>query len=167
MRTNVEAEKRLTREALLRLLDYDPATGVFTWRVDRRGTAKAGTLAGRIEGRGYRQIRVFGRRFMAARLAWLYVTGEWPSHDVDHRNRQRDDNRFENLRPATRKQNSENSSPRQDHGVKGVHFDASKRKWRAYITHFQKKMFLGTFSDFADAVAARKQAEARLFTHAR
>lgn len=69
---------RLTPDELRRLLDYNRLTGAFTWRVDRGRTAKAGDPAGVRQPNGAVLITIKGRAYMANRLAWLYIRGEWP-----------------------------------------------------------------------------------------
>ena len=157
-----------TREEVLALLSYDPETGVFRCRVDRRsfaGKAKAGAVAGQPKD-GYLVIGLFGRLYRAQHLAWLIMTGEWPPKgDMDHRNRIRSDNRWSNLRLATRPQNNMNSLPRSDNtsGCKGVSFRKDTRKWHARIKAEGKVILLGNFIDKADAIAARRAAERKYF----
>lgn len=98
----------LTAARLRELLDYDPVTGIFTWKTSFRGTA-AGSVAGCVESRGYRRIRVVGRRYRASHLAWLYVHGEWPPDQLDHKDNIRDHDWIDNLRPATNAQNGANA----------------------------------------------------------
>ena len=88
------------------LLAYDPSSGHFTWRV-RRGRAAAGKQAGYPQSRGYIQIGVRGSLYLAHRLAWLYMTGEWPVAEIDHRDGVINNNKWENLRPATRPENQQ------------------------------------------------------------
>lgn len=97
----------LTAESLRELLHYDPQTGIFTWRVTR-GNLKACSRAGSMKEDGYIRVCIGERRYHAHRLAWLYVTGDWPVEEIDHINRNKADNRFTNLRPATRSTNEQN-----------------------------------------------------------
>jgi hypothetical protein len=82
----------LTAARLRELLNYEPATGIFRWRVRRTRKALAGTQAGyvqvslRSKDTGYRRIRVDGRKYRAGRLAWLWMMGRWPRHNVGHEN---------------------------------------------------------------------------------
>lgn len=80
-------------------------------------------------------ISVDGRRYAASNLAWLYMTGEMPSKLVDHRNQNKIDDRWDNLRLATRSQNVANTGPRANNacGIKGVSWDKKRSRWRAQI----------------------------------
>ena len=102
----------LTADRLREVLDYDPATGVFTCRVSRGGRrgGSIGSVAGRIRKRdGYIVIMVDREDYAAHRLAFLWMTGEWPPDCVDHINRNTGDNKWSNLRNATVAQNNANS----------------------------------------------------------
>ena len=150
-----------TAEYLRSVLDYDPATGIFTWKVRTSTSVKVGDVAGCPNGDGYLQIGLQNRLYQAHRLAWLYVYGEWPKDQLDHTNRIRTDNRISNLREVTNKQNGQNASKRRDNtsGHPGVCWHKRDSKWRATIKHNQKKIHLGYFENLEDAVAARKAAE--------
>lgn len=90
----------ISHEELLEILDYDPDTGKFTWKVFRGATALAGEEAGGIE-QGYRRIRINNRVYGAGRLAWFYMTGNWPENEIDHKDRNKLNNRFKNLRDVS------------------------------------------------------------------
>lgn len=152
--------KPLTAERLRSLLHYDPETGAFTRRRSVQGF-HANTTAGVLhKASGYIIVGVDRRRYRAHRLAWLCMTGEWPS-EVDHRNGDRADNRWENLREATRSQNNANQKRRHDNssGVKGVSWDTLNRRWRAYINGKQ----IGRFDSIDEAAAARAAAARALY----
>jgi len=134
-------------------LAYDPETGVFVWRVSKRGPVKAGDRAGMIGPEGYRAIKVNQRKYRASRLAWAMFYGEQPPEEIDHRNGVRDDDRIANLRPATRAQNAENVKGR------GVRFEADRGKWLARVCVDYKQINLGRFSTEAEAVAAVRAAK--------
>jgi hypothetical protein len=110
----------LTQEQLKEQLTYDPDTGIFRWNTTRVGV-KRGKIAGCYD-RAYYVIRLNGFNYRAGRLAWLYMTGEWPKYNIDHRNNVTDDNRFINLRDATYGENNRNSSRQKNSssGYKGV-----------------------------------------------
>ena len=89
-------------ETVVSLLDYDPDTGIFIWKVSKGGQ-KAGNRAGQQDPDGYRKIRINGQRCGENRLAWLIMTKTQPPLDmrVDHENHVKNDNRFQNLRLMT------------------------------------------------------------------
>lgn len=149
----------LTQQRLHMLLNYSPDTGVFVWRV-RRSTARAGDVAGTICAKGYRRIFVDGRPYSAARLAWLWAHGEWWAGEIDHINRQRDDNRIANLRKADRFVNTQNTSQRKDNrsGYRGVGWHKISGKWRARISVNGRAINLGSFNDKNAAIAAYEAA---------
>ena|SRR3990167_6112314 len=133
-------------ERLRGLLHYDSDTGVFTWRVNRR-RVKTGDIAGTVNAQGYVQICIDGRLYLAHRLAWLYVHGEWPSGDLDHWDTNRANNVIGNLRPATNSQNQANSRQRRDNtsGYKGVCWDKRCHRWVAGIYVDGRRRHLGRF----------------------
>lgn len=141
----------LTQSRLKELLAYDPATGVFTWRISGHGVS-VGKIAGCLAATGYRRIRIDSRNYQSHRLAWLYMTGDWPAAEIDHINGVRDDNRLTNLREATRKENSQNLgiSPKNTSGFPGVHWNKQRRKWQAIIGKNGMRKHLGYF-DTPDA----------------
>jgi hypothetical protein len=153
----------LEHGALLAALHYDPMTGVFTWKV-RAGRARAGDVAGYLDYLGYRTIRLRGGLHAAHRLAWFYVHGEWPPSGIDHKNGQPDDNRIENLRPATQSLNNANAKRRRDNtsGFKGVsrHQDG---KWLAQIQAAGRNRYIGLFASPEDAHAAYMSAAKEVF----
>jgi hypothetical protein len=121
-------------------LDYDPETGIFIWKSRAIGsigdkwwnTNFAGEAAGSLNGNGYRQIKIDGKYYGAARLAWLYVYGEWPKNEIDHINRVRDDDRLVNLRDVTRTENSNNRS-NNNRLPEGVFWHTGNSKYQANI----------------------------------
>lgn len=155
------AKADLSADVLRIYFRYDPTTG-FLYRFGER------TPSGRIATNGYRQIFFQGRRYMAHRLAWLYVYGEWPALQIDHINQCRDDNRIENLRQVTNKQNGENVRHFSHNvtGRRGVSWVKRLQEWQADIKHHGKSIYLGRFDNIVDAVACRMRAERELFTHA-
>lgn len=154
----------LTGARLRELLDYDPETGIFRWRPKRAGSLNLNT--------GYRTISVDGVDYAEHRLAVFFMTGEWPDGDVDHDNRRRDDNRWENLIDGTKSQNQHNTGLRSTNrsGVKGVFYDgaiyrngraarhARKKPWRAVIRINGVRSELGRFATLEEAEAAYEAA---------
>ena len=157
----------LTQKRLKELLAYTPETGVFTWAKPRGGKV-AGAVAGTIHYKqGYIRIKIDGGMYSAHRLAWLYVYGEMPEHEIDHINHDRQDNRIENLRSVTRHQNARNRALRADNtsGVVGVNWFKRNKKWGARIFKNGKFVFLGLFDRFEDAAEARKNASLKYGFH--
>jgi hypothetical protein len=160
----------ITRESLLQLLCYDEFTGVFTWAQDRfangRLVARRGDIAGSTDSHGYRQIRVGGRKVLANRLAWLYMTGEWPDHFVDHEDGSPANNRWKNLRKASRAQNAQNMKRARSDSSTGLlgaypHGD----KFCAQITVDGKQTSLGYFDTPEQAHAVYLTAKRQLHSH--
>ena len=158
----------LTAEQLRTVLTYDPATGIFTWR-HRAGVPKwwntkyAGTTAGSPGGGGYIVIGLNRFIYGAHRLAWLWMTGEWPSSgEVDHIDTDGTNNVWTNLRDSTHGQNGRNTGirPNNTSGFKGVSRHGAR--WRAYIAVNYQRSHLGTFDTKEEAYAAYVAAAARL-----
>ena len=125
----------LTHERLKSLLDYDPETGISTWLVGK-GTARAGARAGSIStSHGYRKIQIDGKLYLEHRVIFFWMTGRWPAQHVDHRDMDKLNNRWHNLREATRSQNTANRRAYKNNtsGVKGVCWNKRKKKWVAQI----------------------------------
>lgn len=158
--------KEISHERLKQLLNYDGQTGVFTWRINRGGGAKAGARAGNLRtSDGYIQIKVQHRLWLAHVLAVFWTTGTAPESQVDHVNGIRSDNRIENLRAATKRQNIFNQGVRSDNksGMKGVCWLKRNRKWRAQIQADGKKFHVGLFDTVAEASAAYELKASELF----
>lgn len=136
------------------LFEYNPKTGKFSRIKFVKGTV-VGTIAGVVNGCGYVQIGIDYKVYLAHRLAWLWMTGEWPEDTVDHINNIRTDNRWKNLRRATVAQNVSNSRTPKDSfsGKKGAYLQPNGR-WRAGITHNKKYISLGMFDTKEEANAA-------------
>ena len=151
----------LTQARLRELFDYDPETGVFIRKLCTANRHKLGEVVGYPGARGYRQVRAGGKTQMLHRLAWLWVHGVWPEFDVDHKNRNRADNRIDNLRPATRSENNHNAgiSSANWSGFTGVAWDKSRCLWLASIRAKGKQYHLGRFPTRIEASAAYQAAK--------
>lgn len=150
----------LTVERLKDLLSYDPATGCFAWRQTLGRHIVQGRAAGSVHqsrGKLYLRIKIEGRKYMAHRLAWLFVHGVWPEAEIDHRNCNGLDNAIDNLREATRGENCWNAVRKVTNtsGVKGVYFDDRLGKWRARVMAGRKNFDVGCFATVERAAAAR------------
>jgi hypothetical protein len=155
---------QLTAERLREVLSYDPLTGRFTWIVQKRGQP-FGAMAGTVNSSGYVVIEIDDKLYLAHRLAWLHVTGNWPPNRIDHQNRIKSDNRWTNLRDATPSQNAGNSGVciNNKSGIKGVCFVASTGKWQAQIKVFGKQTYLGQYEHIEDARDAYTSAARKHF----
>lgn len=153
----------ITQELLRELFTYDPATGVFNWRA-ARGNKAAGDIAGTPTHLGYIAISVERRRLYAHRMAWLFVTGEWPEHQLDHINGYRADNAWTNLRPATATENARNRKIRSDNttGKTGV-VRTRSGKFEARICIAGKQRRLGTYATADEANSAARTAREATF----
>lgn len=154
----------LTAKRLRHLLAYDQKTGLFKWAVSAK-RVKRGDAAGRLNpSNGYIEIGVDGRRYLAHRLAWLYVHGVWPTDCIDHIDRNATNNRIDNLRLATISQNGWNKGIGSNNtsGVKGVSWIVSRRRWQATIKKDGKNINLGWFVDIGEATNAYRCAAERL-----
>lgn len=154
----------ITQAYLKEILRYDPSSGEWIWLVSR-GCVRAGSSAGSVNGDGYMQIKIDRRAYTASRLAVLYMTGEFPPHDVDHENRDRGDERWLNLRLATRRQNMGNRPRNRNNtsGLKGVYWCSQAQRWRATISINGRPRVLGNFRDKEAAGAAYQRAAAEVF----
>jgi hypothetical protein len=135
------------------LLGYDPETGVFRWLVRRNHKTPVGSVAGSLDSKGYRRIKVNGFPFKAHRLAWYLVNHQDPGDlQVDHANGDKDDNRISNLRLATNAQNVSNTGLKANNksGYKGVHWHKAANAWVAAIN----RKHLGCFEHPEQAALA-------------
>ena len=178
---------RLTAETARRLLEYNPQTGMLTWKprspsmfTDGKGKytsewkAKcwnalyAGKEAGAMDGHGYRHVVILtNHRCQAHRLAWLIFHGIWPKTDIDHINHDRQDNRMANLRIVNRQENLRNQGSRRTSksGLLGVEWCPWISKWRSRITVDGKSVHLGVFHSKEEAMNARRAGERQYGFH--
>jgi len=148
---------------------YDKQTGVFRARIGYRHH-KVWRIVGNKETKGYLQIKIGERLYMAHRLAWLYATGQDPifyGMQVDHIDNNKTNNSFTNLRLVTNKQNCENRTlnSRNKTGHRGVYQKGNC--FTAQICHNYKRIYLGVFINLEDACKAVEQKRKELFTHSK
>ena len=154
----------LTQQQLMQTLRYEPDTGKFFRLVDKR-SGKPGKEAGTPMRAGYVQVRVDYGMYRAHRLAWLYMTGEFPAADVDHINGVRSDNRWANLRAATTSENLQNQRAAHSNSrsrLLGVFWHRKNQKWQAQIMVAGVSRHLGCFTDKHEAHEAYRKAKAEL-----
>ena len=152
----------LTQDELKEWLHYDPITGIFKWIKSPARCAKVGAVAGSLSGDKYWQIRLLGRNHKAHRLAWLFMTGEYPEMVIDHRDRNRSNNIFTNLRAADFSQNSSNAINNRETAtnIRGVCL--IKGRYEARIRHKGVYHYLGSFDTAEIAKAAYEEAAEEL-----
>lgn len=145
-------------EVLNKLLRYDPDSGLLHWKIKRNGAIHP--TAGYINHAGYVVVTIFKKAYMAHRIAWHIHFGYEPDGQVDHKNRNRSDNRIENLRLASGIQNRQNRTLNKNNssGASGVNWIKGKNKWRAEIGANGSTIRLGYFMDKESAIAAREKA---------
>jgi hypothetical protein len=149
----------ITAARVRAILDYNPETGLFRWKrrpvddfVNERAckiwnTRFAGSVAGSMRADGYIHIHIDYKLYMAHRLAWLYVLGEWPHDEIDHADCIRSNNTFSNIRAATSTQNKANRSVSSVSvsKLKGAMWDNRRKKWRSEIRLDSKQKHIGYF----------------------
>lgn len=143
----------LTQSELKNVWHYCPDEGRFT-RLLAVGKTKVGDVANFVRHDGYIQIQISGKKYVAHRLAYLYMAGEWPKNQIDHIDWIRDNNRWANLRDATNSINQQNQrGPKSNNksGYLGVSWHTSAGKWRATIKLNGKSICLGIFDDKHEA----------------
>lgn len=151
-----------------KLFTYDEDEGLLRWRYDRISRlknhltikAKAGDVAGWINDSGYRVVMFLNKKRRASRIIWLIQTGIYPKHEIDHKNGNRSDDRFHNLREATSSQNHCNVKKYSNNrsGFKGVSWSIQRCKWRVTIRVRGKQTHLGFFHDVNQAALAYRNA---------
>jgi len=158
------SENTLEPGSLRHLLRYDDGNLVWLKRADMYrswNTKHAGKVAGTSDRAGYRTIQIHGKPYKAHRVVWAIMNGSWPDGHIDHIDGNPSNNRIENLRVVTRRENHQNMRRRKDNtsGATGVYFRDHIRKWVARIRANDKDNHLGVFETREDAIAARKEAE--------
>lgn len=138
----------LSIERVKELLDYEPETGKFYWKVQTSNSIKIGEEAGGLSVDGYRRLRIDGVLWLAHRLSWFVIYGSFPKTGLDHINGIRTDNRIENLREAENSLNSQNRKT-----VKGYTYVSKRKKkpWLAQIKINYKNKGLGYFETAEEA----------------
>lgn len=173
------------KEKLSQMLDYNPDTGVLTWKsrapesftsneltrglmAMRWNAMFSGKEAGSTSRDGfYRKVTIEGEAYLAHRLIWKMVHDDEPA-DIDHINGDKNDNRLSNLRSVTHGVNMRNKSMyvNNQSGTTGVEFHNRDAVWTAKIGSGNKQIYLGSFQTKDEAIACRIGAEVILAYHA-
>jgi hypothetical protein len=167
----------ITAAQLRAIFNYNPETGELFWKartpdmfaegsLGRAAVCKswntkfAGKKAFSDDRKGYYQTPLYGRVYRTHRIIWVLQTGQWPSEHIDHADGNGKNNRFGNLREATKAQNAFNAKTRVDSetGLKGAAPTKSKKKFVGYIRNSGRKTYLGTFNTPEEAHAAYVEA---------
>lgn len=150
--------------SLRKLLSYNRGTGLFRWKVrPRLGKVKIGDVAGGAHHQGYIHVTINRRKYLAHRLAWLYVYGEWPQHEIDHLDGNRSNNKIKNLREASDKINSHNRRRHNKNnsiGLLGVY--RHRGKFKSMIGVDWKIKYIGVFDTKEEAHKAYLEAKRKL-----
>jgi hypothetical protein len=140
------------------LFTYNPETGTLTWKKTLSKRRSAGMVAGCSSSseKGRISVGINGKIIRAHRIIWAMQTGEWPTNQIDHVNENPSDNRWSNLREASKSQNMRNITRIRSNtsGHKGVGLFKRTGKWRAYIKINRKNIHLGYFNDKDSALCA-------------
>lgn len=129
-------------------LNYDPESGILTWKLDPGGRVKSGDVAGSPDKKGYLRVKHKGRMYQAHRLAWLLIHGVLIDGPVDHINGRVRDNRAVNLREGTNGINAQNLKvARKDNGSGYLGVSPDGNRWRAQIQYKGTIYYLGAYAD--------------------
>lgn len=157
---------RLSHGHLVNILKYNLDTGLFTYRRTIHSHALKGQVAGTKTPRGYIRIQIDGVVYPAHRLAWFYVTAEWPSAVINHRDRNKANNAFKNLRDVSRSvamQNQAEPHKGNKSGFIGATYHAVTGKWAAQIVKKGvRERHLGLYDTPAEAARAYQAAKAKV-----
>ena len=140
----------LTQKRLKELFSYNPTTGIFTRLIATSSNAKAGDVAG-TSCHGYIRICVDSKQYLAHRLAYFYMTGDWPPNMIDHRDNCKHNNAWTNLRPATQAENQLNSSAQKNNKLGHKNIRKISGSYQVRV----QRVFLGCSTDLDTAIAWR------------
>lgn len=148
------AQGVITAKRLREILSYDPETGLFVYRT-QRGRSRAGSKAGTVQSDGRININLEGRVYRAHRLAWLYMTGEWPAQEIDHKDTDPGNNKWSNLRNASSTVNKQNIQKAPTGKIYsrllGAHWCKQGQLWKSSIRINKKSVYLGVFASEQEA----------------
>lgn len=150
----------ITQDRLKEVLDYDPVSGIFRWKIKTSDKVIVGNIAGCVRKNRHTVIKIDKMEYTAHRLVWLYMYGSFPEKELDHINCIRGDNRLCNLREVTRSQNLYNRAkfPNTKSGHKGVYYNKAMKKWRARIGVEGKSIDIGFYSTIEEAISSYQNA---------
>ena len=149
----------ITQEFVQSLFDYDFATGNLIRKKTTSSKAKAGSIAGSLKGHRYARVSVNNKLHYVHHVVWIWHHGCLPA-EIDHINRDRFDNRIENLRPTDRSANNINTNTRCNNksGFAGICWDKRYKKWQVRIGVNNKSKHIGYYDDLDTAKQKREEA---------
>jgi hypothetical protein len=155
-----------THERLKEMVNYDPETGIFTWRKKnpKNHFVKPGDICGHLNKDGYIVMSIDSVRCKAHRVAWFYMTGKWPKKLIDHKNRIKSDNRFCNLRECNVSQNKINGAMNKNNtsGFRGVYRRNGNGRYRTKVRKGNKTVWFGPFDTPEEAYKVYLRENAKL-----
>lgn len=150
----------MTNDYIRKILDYDKETGIFKWKIYKPGGPKIGDRAGVISAEGYNCIKIDGKSYKAHRLAWLYVYGTFPKNLIDHIDRDRKNNKIDNLREVSYSENSQNQGFYRERRKMHIGVYLLKNgKYRSRITINKKTINLGCYDTEQEAIDSYMKAK--------
>ena len=156
----------ITQQELKQLLHYDPETGIFTWKSqNKKRPGKLGRTAGTHDEMGYVYCNIHKKKYRLHRLAWLYMTGGWPTDLVDHDDRVRDNNKWDNLKPATKLSNSKNANRSKRNKSGHTAIFRTQSAWGVNIGYENKVIHVGSYHTIEEALTARNDKYKELNYH--
>jgi alpha-glucuronidase len=154
----------ITQDELKKMFNYNPETGDFVRKIQTSANARVGMVVGTVDGKGYLHVSIKRRFYRLHRLAFLYMTGVIPKC-VDHKDRDRENNRWSNLRGTDHRGNAGNSGVHKHNtsGYRGVSRNSKSGKWHAQIKINGKQTYLGRFNTPEEAAKIYDQASREHF----
>lgn len=158
-KTEVLPKRKISQEELKRILDYDPDSGLFRWKVDCRNNIKKGDMAGTLrENTKLIYIMIKGAHYKADKLAFLYMTGKYPKYEIQHKNGVRFLNGWDNLEIETIPEIK--NYAKKKNSIRGVF---QNENYKVTIYYDRQRCSLGSYKDFDEAVCARYAGEQIFF----
>lgn len=161
MKVNRSKEASLSHELLRNTLDYNPETGIFTWKKSTAKVIKIGATAGSLDkSSGYYRVQLYGSRFLLHRLAWFYCFEEWSCDMLDHKDQNKLNNSIDNLRECDNSKNNMNrvAPITNTSGYRGVSLQKSTGKYKASYKSNGEYKYIGSYPTAEEANEAYIQA---------
>lgn len=153
----------VTQKRLKEVLHYNPENGIFVWRVNISSRNRCGDVAGTLRADGYIRLQIDGVRKYATHWAYLYMTGALPADEVDHIDRDRANNRWSNLRLATKSQNCANRPQQRKYSKLPRGVSKRGKKFIAMISVLGDQRYLGIYDTPSEAHKAYSKAATEVY----